>query len=688
MRSGARRRGCGRPPRDRTRTAPRRSIASDATWKAASTDRRASTTTTSARPTTPVATCLGWKEAGFDDHAWTAARVVDGPDGRPARRDARADSRRRDHGSPARATSRSQACRLRHRAEPHRLGRDGGRGAARHGDRDLLHARSSADDGTASTAGNDLVYGQLQTDYYVARGGGRETWTPRFSYKGFQYVQLSGPNRPPLPRGRHRVRHQRARRCARAWRATRRFDVSQPTLARIHRNTPWAIQSNLHGIITDTPVYEKNGWTGDAQLTARHRVAALRYRAALSKDVPGHGRRADGRRRGAAAQPKQPELRLRRQAVVQAGGLLRRDAGVGRVLVRAAVGELPAPWRRPRAGADVPADAEVPRRWVPRWTGEGRRRYALHAHLRPRRLAAAGGRADHQRARLLGVSTRGWPQIAADTARALGTTAEAGRSTDALFAHVRTISTRGSSRRRRLPREARGRVRPDRAGAAARLRSRARRRARRSGRAAGRRHHEPARRPRVRRRHRRGYVLPVLTATGHHDVAVTVATKTDEPSWGYWTDTLKLHRARRELAGRHAVAEPPFLRRDRAVDLRGPRRDPSAPAGVRRRSSHRPEIRSSGLDRCVRIVRERARPRCERMAPHGRRLALDISVPANARGRVYVPAAEGDVVRETGTGAASPPRERPASRWPAARTGRIVYEVGSGRYEFRVERGR
>ncbi len=32
------------------------------------------------------------------------------------------------------------------------------------------------------------------------------------------------------------------------------------------------------------------------------------------------------------------------------------------------------------------------------------------------------------------------------------------------------------------------------------------------------------------------YVLPVLTATGHHDVAVAVATQTSEPSWGYWTE--------------------------------------------------------------------------------------------------------------------------------------------------------
>lgn len=35
------------------------------------------------------------------------------------------------------------------------------------------------------------------------------------------------------------------------------------------------------------------------------------------------------------------------------------------------------------------------------------------------------------------------------------------------------------------------------------------------------------------------YVLPVLTDTGHHDVAYAVATQTEEPSWGYWTDVAK-----------------------------------------------------------------------------------------------------------------------------------------------------
>ena len=29
-----------------------------------------------------------------------------------------------------------------------------------------------------------------------------------------------------------------------------------------------ALLNNLHHVVTDTPTYEKNGWTGDAQLTA------------------------------------------------------------------------------------------------------------------------------------------------------------------------------------------------------------------------------------------------------------------------------------------------------------------------------------------------------------------------------------------------------------------------------------
>ena len=67
---------------------------------------------------------------------------------------------------------------------------------------ELFYAEKLAADGTiAVDASNALVYGQLQTDYYIAAGRGTETWTPRFSYKGFQYVQVSGPGGRPLPPG-------------------------------------------------------------------------------------------------------------------------------------------------------------------------------------------------------------------------------------------------------------------------------------------------------------------------------------------------------------------------------------------------------------------------------------------------------------------------------------------------------
>ena len=87
--------------------------------------------------------------------------------------------------------------------------------------------------------------------------------------------------------------------------ATGRFESSSATLNRIHRNTAWAVQSNVHGIVTDTPVYEKNAWTGDAQLTAGTAALLFDTRAAAVEAVPRHGRRADAAGRAAAALPEQ-----------------------------------------------------------------------------------------------------------------------------------------------------------------------------------------------------------------------------------------------------------------------------------------------------------------------------------------------------------------------------------------------
>ena len=102
----------------------------------------------------------------------------------------------------ARTRARAGRLRLRRRPEPHRLGGDPRRRSRRHRGRGLLLGEARRATAGPARVGNDLVFGQLQTDYYVAKGAGDERWAPRFSYKGFQYVQLSGPAGAPLPAGR------------------------------------------------------------------------------------------------------------------------------------------------------------------------------------------------------------------------------------------------------------------------------------------------------------------------------------------------------------------------------------------------------------------------------------------------------------------------------------------------------
>src|SRR4051794_2106006 len=54
-----------------------------------------------------------------------------------------------------------------------------------------------------------------------------------------------------------------------------RFASSQASYEQFDRAMRRTILSNLHGIPTDTPYFEKNGWTGDAQVGAPTMLATL-----------------------------------------------------------------------------------------------------------------------------------------------------------------------------------------------------------------------------------------------------------------------------------------------------------------------------------------------------------------------------------------------------------------------------
>jgi alpha-L-rhamnosidase len=116
------------------------------------------------------------------------------------------------------------------------------------------------------TVNNDDILGHLdddyQTDRYVARGGGPETYESRFSYKGFQYVQVEGLTEEP------EAEDLVAKHVHTDVESIGGFESSNELFNRIHEGTRWAILNNLHGMPTDTPMFEKAGWTSDGQVIA------------------------------------------------------------------------------------------------------------------------------------------------------------------------------------------------------------------------------------------------------------------------------------------------------------------------------------------------------------------------------------------------------------------------------------
>jgi alpha-L-rhamnosidase len=624
----------------------------------------------------------GWDRPGFDDSAWPAVRVVDPPGG-VLRAQTHEPIRVVDVRPPGTRTEPSPGV-LVYDIGQNLTGWAEIRVQAPAGQAiELFYSEKIDSEGRASTNGNSLVLGQLQTDYYVAAGTGEELWTPRFSYKGFRYLQISAPGGEPLPSGTsatvERIQHVRT-----ALARTSSFESSQATLNRIHNNTAWAVQSNMHGIITDTPVYEKNGWTGDAQLTAAAASILFdteRLYRKMFQDM-------------LDAQTPQGEVSLLSPTNENYGYL-------GQTFKRAdCCGATPAwdafwfvlPWESyMRHGNKAALETVYPamRRyldeWIPRWTDKDGDAYAH---------TLTSGLGDW-------VAPEGWPRlnalastayyahlvrIAGETARVLERADDAARY-EKLLEEVRADFNERFRSEDGVYREDDDEpflqsaqilalefdlVPADlRAAVAERLAEDI-------------------------VEHRDGNpwvgvlgassVLPVLTATGHHDVAFTVATQTDEPSWGYWTDTLKFTALGESWPADTRSRNHHFFG---AIvqwlyeDLAGMR--PTEPGY--REIEFRPEIPTEGLD-TVSVSFESVRGT---VATSWRvvvgALELDVTVPPNATGRVYVPASSPESVTEIGSGRAVRAAEAPSVSLVGTEGDRVVYDIGSGQYRFRVAAG-
>ncbi|MDB6067652.1 MAG: Alfa-L-rhamnosidase [Pedosphaera sp.] len=93
------------------------------------------------------------------------------------------------------------------------------------------------------------------TDTYTCKGGGIETWEPRFTYHGFQYLEVQGLAQPPSTNTFTAVVVHSA------LADTGLFQCSNDLINHIYSNMLWSVRDNYFDVPTDCPQRdERAGW--------------------------------------------------------------------------------------------------------------------------------------------------------------------------------------------------------------------------------------------------------------------------------------------------------------------------------------------------------------------------------------------------------------------------------------------
>lgn len=104
-----------------------------------------------------------------------------------------------------------------------------------------------------------------QWDQYTCKGGGPETWEPRYDYHGFNRAEVVVPDAADLVLTAASVR---ARRVHTDFPDNGTFTSSNPMLGRLLEAFRLSYLGNYVAIPTDCPTREKAGWMADAHLVA------------------------------------------------------------------------------------------------------------------------------------------------------------------------------------------------------------------------------------------------------------------------------------------------------------------------------------------------------------------------------------------------------------------------------------
>jgi alpha-L-rhamnosidase len=111
------------------------------------------------------------------------------------------------------------------------------------------------------------------SDSYTLKGEGVEVWEPRFTFHGFRYAEIMAGSDVTIEKVEAVVLHSDIP-------ATGTFQCSHALLNQLDHNIEWGQKSNFIEVPTDCPQRdERMGWTGDAQVFVRT--------AAFYRDVRG-----------------------------------------------------------------------------------------------------------------------------------------------------------------------------------------------------------------------------------------------------------------------------------------------------------------------------------------------------------------------------------------------------------------
>jgi len=122
------------------------------------------------------------------------------------------------------------------------------------------------------------AYGAKRTDTYICRSADEVVFEPKFTYHGFQYVEVRGlEEKPKLDNLTGVVIHSDAPRAG-------RFECSNPLINQLMASIYWTQIGNMHSVPTDCPQRgERLGWMGDPQTFSQAAIFNMDMAAFFSK---------------------------------------------------------------------------------------------------------------------------------------------------------------------------------------------------------------------------------------------------------------------------------------------------------------------------------------------------------------------------------------------------------------------